>query len=136
MSKENVLVGKTILSAMIADDKMAILFKTDAGDIVARTDGDCCSQSWIEHIELPYKGFPAKVVSVEDTALSETGTQGDDCTAFYGCKIHTENGDIEIDYRNASNGYYGGSLCWPDDYFYGGVYGQNKSTENWVELQS
>jgi hypothetical protein len=39
-----------------------------------------------------------------------------------------------IDYRNESNGYYGGELCWPDDHFYGGVHGQNVSTEQWVDV--
>ena len=39
-----------------------------------------------------------------------------------------------IDYRNESNGYYGGNLCWDDESFYGGVYGQNVSTMNWQNV--
>jgi hypothetical protein len=55
--------------------------------------------------------------------------------AFYGCKISTDKGEIVIDYRNDSNGYYGGNLSWPDDkYFYGGVYKQNVSAEVWRDV--
>ena len=54
----------------------------------------------------------------------------------YGVKITTDKGHIVIDYRNASNGYYGGNLSWPDDsYFYGGVHGQNESNEEWVDIE-
>ena len=50
-------------------------------------------------------------------------------------KITTDRGHIIVDYRNESNGYYGGSLSWPDDHFYGGVYGQNDSSIAWQEVQ-
>jgi len=33
-----------------------------------------------------------------------------DCVAYYGLKITTEKGRAMIDYRNDSNGYYGGWL--------------------------
>lgn len=46
---------------------------------------------------------------------------------MYGCQIKTTSGDMVIDYRNESNG---GNLCWDDEPFYGGVFGQNVSTMN------
>jgi hypothetical protein len=57
-----------------------------------------------------------------------------DVLAFYGCKISTDGGEIVIDYRNDSNGYYGGSLSWPGEHFYGGVHNQNVSKEEWREI--
>lgn len=127
------LEGKTILGIKIADDRKALLFICDDADHIAKSDGDCCSDSWIENVEMPALGFPARVASVKDLDLgSEEGEDG--CLAKYGCKITTDKGEIVIDYRNASNGYYGGDLVWPDEYFYGGVYGQNESTLRWVEL--
>ena len=135
MSK--ILVGKTILSMMIAQDRKAILFNTDSGLIVAKCYGDCCSDTWVEHVELFPGGFPAKVVDVVDLDMPDLGAmEGRDVVAYYGCKISTDKGDIILDYRNDSNGYYGGSLSWPDDsYFYGGVYGQNVSNEEWREIK-
>lgn len=136
--KENVLVGKTITGMKIADDRQALLFETDAGAIKVRVDADCCSYTWVEHIELPALGFPAKVSAVVDLEMPEgkesTFHKDADYLAFYGCKIVTDKGEIVVDYRNDSNGYYGGNLSWPDSsYFYGGVHGQNVSSETWVE---
>lgn len=130
MSK--ILVGKTITRIMVAKDKGAVLFKTTEGDIVANADGDCCSHSWIESVELPVNGFPAVVSDANDIPLNEDKDTRDGELAFYGFKITTDKGDIIIDYRNESNGYYGGNLSWPDDgHFYGGVYEQNVSAHEW-----
>lgn len=129
------LVGKTLNGMEIADDKKALRFLTDKGDAVVKVDGDCCSDSWVESIELPALGFPALVVSVEDLDMTQPEESPDEYEAVevYGCKITTDKGEIVIDYRNGSNGYYGGNLSWPDDsYFYGGVHGQNVSSEKWV----
>jgi hypothetical protein len=134
----NILIGKTINEIKIAEDKGAILFVTDAGEMVVRADGDCCSHTWVEHIELPALGLPALVMAVDGLKMPDLG-QPDEygLVQYYGCKISTDKGDIVIDYRNESNGYYGGNLSWPDDsYFYGGVYGQNISKENWVPVVS
>lgn len=137
-NKEHILEGKTILDIKIADDKEAIKFITNEGDVIARCDADCCSYTWVEEIELPAGGFPAQVLKAEDLDLNKPDESNDEheCLAFYGFKISTDKGDIIIDYRNSSNGYYGGNLSWPNDScFYGGVYGQNVSKENWVEVK-
>lgn len=130
---ENVLTGKTIVDVQIASDKKALRFVTSDGEVVARTDGDCCSDTWVEHVDLPARGFPAVVQAVEDVDMPDLGSPNNyDVIAYYGCRIITDKGEMLIDYRNSSNGYYGGNLVWPGDrYFYGGVYGQNISTEEW-----
>lgn len=136
--KNHCLEGKTITGIEIADDKKAMRFLVEGADaIVAKADGDCCSSTWIEHVGLPALGFPAKVLSVADLDLpGSTSNDDGDCLAVYGIEIITDKGSIIIDYRNSSNGYYGGDLSWPDDdYFYGGVYGQNVSTEKWQPLK-
>lgn len=133
---KNVLVGKTIQAVYLSQDREAIKFVLDNGDeVIARCDGDCCSYTWIESVELP--SLPAHVRSAEDVDLPETASVHEtsvDCVAYYGLKLVTSTGHLIIDYRNNSNGYYGGSLVWPGDYFYGGVYDQNGSTEGWVKL--
>jgi len=135
MTRNNALIGCTIIGIDIATDKKAIRFQVDGGEpVIARADGDCCSNTWIESVGLPALGFPAKVREVTDLALPNEATD-DGCTAFYGCAIDTDSGRITIDYRNESNGYYGGNLSWPGDYFYGGVYGQNDSTMEWQKAE-
>lgn len=134
-SKQNILIGRTILGLKIAEDKEALLFVTDAGEIKVRCDGDCCSYSWVESIELPAMGFPAVVISAEDVDMPDLGDMEDrDVVSYYGFKIETDKGVLLIDYRNDSNGYYGGDLVWPDEYYYGGVYGQNVSDEVWIDV--
>lgn len=115
------------------DDRKALRFDTvDGGEIIVRVAWDCCSDSWGEGIELPALGFPCVVLEVND--LDQDVLHEEGVTAMYGCQIKTTSGDMVLDYRNESNGYYGGNLCWPDESFYGGVYGQNVSTMNWQEV--
>ena len=139
------LVGKKIIKIEIADDKEAfrIYVEGDSEPILFATDGDCCSHTWIEHFEGIAYLIGGTVVNVEDV---DSGADDEDSEEdkygnvirFYGWKVTTDKGHAMLDYRNESNGYYGGSLwCNRDsgyNSYYGGVHGQNKSDEKWVEL--
>ena len=138
----NLLIGKNIVDVKIATDKQALLFISDDNEeLIARTDGDCCSYSWIESIEMPALGFPFTVIEIESLDLpgSDDNHPDHDCLTVYGAKITTNKGEMIIDYRNASNGYYGGDIIWPNDdeysYFYGGVHGQNVSSLEWTGIE-
>ena len=132
----NNLVGKTLIGIQISKDKINLKFQTTEGDIIAMCDADCCSHTWVEHIELPAMGFPALVISDEDIDMPDLGDMlGHDCMKYYGYKIITDKGEILIDYRNDSNGYYGGSLEWDGELFYDSVYGQNKSKEDYEDVK-
>jgi hypothetical protein len=135
----NPLIGKTVTGMKIAEDREALLFQTTEGDMLVRVDADCCSYTWVESVELPALGFPALVTAVEELEMPESATpstfhKDPDVLAFYGCKISTDRGEIVIDYRNDSNGYYGGSLSWPGEGHYGGVFGQANSKMEWREI--
>lgn len=137
MDTPNPLLGKTLLDIQLADDKEAIRFLTTDGDVIALCDADCCSHTWVESFESTLRRFPAVVVSAEDLDLQRDDEDQDgDVIAFYGFKIVTDQGEVIIDYRNSSNGYYGGNLVWPGDrYFYGGVHGQNISSQAWQAIE-
>lgn len=134
----NPLVGKVITGVDIAADRQALRFLLADGEMIVDVDADCCSYSWVEHVELPALGFPATVLSVSDIDMPDgaaSNFHGDaDVLAFYGCKIVTDRGEMVIDYRNDSSGYYGGSLTWPPDRHYGGVYGPNVSKYEWKPI--
>lgn len=127
------LIGKTLTKVELAADQMAIRFTLGDETIVAKCDADCCSHTWIEDIEMPAGGLPATVLDAIDLDLPSQDKDGD-LLQFYGLRLITDKGDLVLDYRNESNGYYGGSLSWPGDYHYGGVYGQNNSTEEWQPI--
>jgi hypothetical protein len=134
----NPIVGKRIVAVYIADDKMALRFDLEDGtSVIARTDGDCCSHSWVESVEGPER-LLGVVQSAQDINMPDLGTPPEhECLSYYGYKITTDKGDCIIDYRNSSNGYYGGWLVWPSEGYnrlYGGVHGQNKSEEKWGKL--
>ena len=113
----NSLVGKIVTGISLSSDKEKIKFEVEGSEpIVAFTTADCCSSTWIESVETPALGLPATVVSVEDLDLSHLGNDNHpehDCLQVYGTKIITDRGELVIDYRNSSNGYYGGNLVWP-----------------------
>lgn len=134
----NPLIGKTVTAVFLSEGGYAIRFDTsEVTSIIARAYGDCCSRTWIENVD-GAEQLLGTVVSVDDIPSTadvvEESAYGD-VTSYYGCKITTDKGFAVIDYRNESNGYYGGSLSWPGDYFYGGVYNQNnKEFDTWRQI--
>ena len=131
------LVDKTLTMVELATDSKAIRFTVDGETVVAKCDGDCCSSTWIESIEMPAAGLPAKIIGVSDLDLPEVDS-GDEYVDIkrYGLKLITDKGELVLDYRNESNGYYGGNLSWPGEYHYGGVHGQNESNEDWKPVET
>lgn len=113
---DNILVGKTLNSIKMLKGGYEIAFICEEGIFIAECYAECCSHTWIEHIELPTLGFPAFLTNVEDLDMPDLGDMPDrQFVTYYGCKITTSRGEIIIDYRNESNGNYGGGLCWPHD---------------------
>lgn len=127
------LIGKRLIGVDLADDKKAIRFHVEgSAPVVAWCDAECCSETWIESVEMPALGLPATVTAVGDLDMPDLGDlPGRDCMAYYGFKISTDRGEIVIDYRNESNGYYGGTLEWSLATRYEGVFKQAELTGKW-----
>jgi hypothetical protein len=76
-------------------------------------EGDCCSHSWIEHLEMPNDVKGASITEISETQESNdklSHTEGYEEVVNYYTKFSTQAGDIVLEYRNDSNGYYGGYL--------------------------
>lgn len=73
-------------------------------------DGDCCSTSWIEHMEIPDDISGAVFYGYEESDPVEKSDPDSECLKVYSSRFRTSKGDIALEYRNSSNGYYGGSL--------------------------
>jgi hypothetical protein len=121
------LIGKTVVSVTINEKKTAICFNTlEAGSIRFVTKGDCCSSTWIEHIDNLDALIAHRIVATEEIDMGpskwfktdwNTGEETEttngfssDCVRFYGQSFTTDLGIFKVEYRNRSNGYYGGSL--------------------------
>lgn len=114
---QNALVGKSITRWHLDPDRTRLtLWWGTTGDerVHLRVYGDCCSHSWIESIDAP-EVLEGEILGVEEIPMPDLGRQSSlhhpeavDCVKYYGLKITTRRGRCVIDYRNDSNGYYGG----------------------------
>jgi hypothetical protein len=128
------LINKIIKNIKIADDNFSLLFECEDGNFVARCYEEYCSNTWIENVDLPANPFPAKVLDCENLELNYEETEKSDVIRYYGYKIKTDKGDITIDYRNESNGSYGGDLIWFNENHIRTSSGAT-AKENWVQLK-
>lgn len=110
------LVGKEIESFNLEPSGGWIDFHfKDGTSARLEAEGDCCSSSWIESIDAPM-ALNGKVLSIEDIAMPSLGDIGTtkhpdvESVSYYGLKVTTVKGVAVLDYRNDSNGYYGGWL--------------------------
>lgn len=121
--------GKILESVTLSDDKEKIVFRfKDREPLAYGVEGDCCSSSWIEHLEAPADLNGARIIGVkegggvpwdghecvedvrdENYAVTKEGC-GHECLAIYNVTFQTDRGDIVLEFRNDSNGYYGGYL--------------------------
>lgn len=110
------MIGKTVVSHSLADDGSLLTLQCKDGSRIYLTpSGACCSSSWIESIDAP-DALHGTIHDVEDREMPDLGHVGTerhpsvDYVRYYGLMIATEKGRCVIDYRNDSNGYYGGWL--------------------------
>lgn len=113
---QRALIGKVIIDVTLEKSNEFIVFTLEDKSIVKlQASGDCCSYTWIESLDAP-KALLGKVQAVEDILMPDLGNiDGEhhkdvNQVNYYGLKITTNKGVCVIDYRNDSNGYYGGSL--------------------------
>ena len=110
------LVDKTITAVEISGNNDVLIFHLkDLPPVTVRAEGDCSSETWIESIDTP-KALRGKVLDVQNIDMPDLGNIGTskhpdvECVQYYGLKVVTTRGTTVIDYRNDSNGYYGGYL--------------------------
>lgn len=106
-------IGKTIESVWLSADKKRIMFAfADMTNMFLHADGDCCSYSWFESVEL--LDFKGQILSVEyggrEATEDESLNCGDTLLQIYFLTLKTNKGRCLIEMRNTSNGYYGGSF--------------------------
>lgn len=110
------IIGKIIASIVLNKTVDVVTFTFSDGTTKRySTEGDCCSSSWIEHLEMPNDVAGATIMSVEDSGEIANpnrpgANEGTDCLAVYNTRFRTSRGDVVLEYRNDSNGYYGGWL--------------------------
>ena len=107
------IAGHTITKVEISQSKEYLRITTDRRTFVFEAKGDCCSHSWFEAIDDP-QAMLGKVVEVEEIDIPFSKTRPEqvdyEYIQYYGVRFTTAAGRATVEYRNSSNGYYGGSL--------------------------
>lgn len=111
------MLNRKLASVELDKSRDRITFKFQDGfERSFGVEGDCCSHSWIEHLELPGDIVGATLLDVNDSAPitqdhdEHDEQEGGDCISVYNTVFKTDRGEIVLEYRNSSNGYYGGYL--------------------------
>lgn len=112
---------KYIYTDIDADhDKSYLIFINNLNNFWAYSAvGDCCSYSWFESINNPENLMDARVIGIEEKEEyyeEESFKEGvDEVIKIYGYTLKTHKGYTDIEFRNSSNGYYGGSCEYIPD---------------------
>lgn len=105
------MLGKPLHSVEVSADKERLTFTFQGGAVaVFRAEGDCCSSTWIEHLTVPDDVAGSAIEAVVEGESTEEQHPEHDCLQTYKTSFRTAKGDIVVEYRNSSNGYYGGYL--------------------------
>lgn len=112
------LIGKTLAGASHTAIGVTLTFR-DGTVAEFETSAGCCSRSWIESFECPDDVNGSVLTGVDeddgpirsfDLEQTDDEYDGNSHVQVYQTIFRTDRGRIYVEYRNASNGYYGGSL--------------------------
>ncbi len=113
-----ILIGKKLEKIILNDKKTKLEITADGKEYKFGVRGDCCSESWIEYLTVPKNSINSRIMSVKNSELVSNKKDKKHCKRcgqsdhlqVYQTLINTERGTIVLEYRNDSNGYYGGYI--------------------------
>jgi hypothetical protein len=109
----NELIGKSVIGLRVNEDQSIMAFDHPDGTSTSyETYGDCCSETWFADVIGVSALLGSHVLAVEHMDLPEVDDKRtrQEYDSFYGVKLQTNKGIVDIVYRNSSNGYYGGAI--------------------------
>ena len=114
------LKGLRVVEAQVSIDKTLVRLQDAEGRVVwLSAVGDCCSNSWFEHIDGMAPPFTLTEEPEFDRWMepkkevrdwNNPDDSGKDVLKIYAIKFKTNRGRASLELRNASNGYYGGTV--------------------------
>lgn len=115
----NELVNRIVESVWVNDDNTLMVFDCGENKLAYETQSDCCSETWFSSINGLDNLLGHRVISVlERPEIGNLPSERQEVDILYGYILtatHPEDDHMgnangcEIEFRNASNGYYGGS---------------------------
>ena len=109
----DVLVNNVVNKVEMNPNGSVIRFTLANGENhVFSANGDCCNHVWINHLSGLKMLLNRKIVKVEEIPMTDISHEdnSDSYVESFGFKIITDLGYVDLELRNAHNGYYGGWL--------------------------
>ena len=109
--KGKIITGICLTETALNDD--VILFQdSEQNWYVYELDGECCSESWVQHMSgvsnlLYHEILETDLIFMAEVEQKTEAFEHNDHLKVYGYKIKTTEGSFDMEFRNASNGYYG-----------------------------
>lgn len=105
------LVGLTVRKVLFDfEEKEWMILETNKGSVALLTEGDCCSHSWIYALTGVDNLVGQEILAVTNNYEVNAFDDDHDYIRVYTVDIKTRRGVFTIEFRNSSNGYYGGSI--------------------------
>ena len=104
------LLGLIFTSGEISADKTVIMLHNGMFHVRLAAFGDCCSESWFEHVENFEALFGEEIRGVllkAQEAITENVRQSVEYAEVI--ELTTDRGVCSLEFRNSSNGYYDGA---------------------------
>lgn len=112
------LVGFRVEALLVSRDRESLYLVVEDGPASGPVrlvfelpvDGECCSHSWWNDVYAPKQLLGGTITAVRHVDMPNADDDPtDDCVQVYGIELVTDRGICTLVFRNASNGYYGGS---------------------------
>ena len=126
----DILIGKNIDKILIDNDKTFIVFICVNDKFIFCCSGDCCSESWINHLNGLGNLIGNTIISIEDKEYSDVPGTRQEYDKSYVFTFKTNKGYFDLEMRNSSNGYYGGDIGYIEKW---GGKPVNENSSLWVE---
>jgi len=109
------LHGKWVKTIDFPDDQHVVFTVAYNEQLIYEAEADCCSESWFWHTEnmAPLVGrtvMGSRELEMPEWNKAVHGASRQDMDQLYGYEIFYRGGSVVLEFRNSSNGYYGGSL--------------------------
>ena len=116
--KEKVIISNILMEKPDNNDLVdSFIIETEKYNFIFFVYGDCCSVSYINSIEDGdvlkgnyLIGYEEKVMDMEENEYRGEKIDIEEYLEVYNIDLKTNKGTCTIDFRNESNGYYGGYI--------------------------
>lgn len=106
------IVGKTVTRYVLSPDRYFLrLWFSDGMDVILEAYGEGDSDTWFASIDSP-EALLSTILAIGEIQFPTDNSppDGNRSEKMYGLAVKTQAGYVVIEYRNSSNGYYGGNL--------------------------